>query len=51
MYCLKCRIKKEGKNHKVEYIKDGKRKAIVCYCETCGTKMYRLMGKYEEFIS
>lgn len=47
MYCFKCKIKRLGKDHRVELIKDGKRKAIVAYCEVCGTKMYRLMGKDE----
>jgi len=44
MYCLKCRNKREGRNHEVKLIRDGRRKAIRATCEVCGTVMFRLLG-------
>ena len=40
-YCLKCRTKKEIKNHKSVILKNG-REAITGTCDCCGTKMFRI---------
>ncbi len=43
-YCVKCKAKKEMKDAKEVTMKNG-RKAMKGYCPTCGTGMYRIMGK------
>lgn len=44
MYCLKCRAKREGRDHKNGYLKGGSRRTIEAHCEVCGTKMIQLLG-------
>jgi len=43
-YCVKCKAKKEMKDAKEVTMKNG-RKAMKGVCPTCGTGMYRIMGK------
>lgn len=43
-YCVKCKAKKEMKDAKEVTMKNG-RKAMKGRCPTCGTGMYRIMGK------
>lgn len=47
-YCVKCKAKKEMKDEKEVEMK-GKggvvRKAVTGACPTCGTKMFRILGK------
>ena len=43
-YCVKCKKKQEIKNAKEVTLKNGK-KAIKGECSTCGTKMFRIVGK------
>ena len=47
-YCVKCKAKKEMKDEKEVEMK-GKggvvRKALSGTCPTCGTKMFRILGK------
>lgn len=47
-YCVKCKTKKEMKDAKeVEFKGKGgiKRMALTGTCVTCGTKMYKILGK------
>jgi len=47
-YCVKCKAKKEMKSEKTIEMKGKggmKRSAITGECPTCGTKMFRIMGK------
>ncbi|WP_394800495.1 DUF5679 domain-containing protein [Aestuariivivens sediminicola] len=43
-YCVKCKSKKEIKNASETIMKNG-RKAIKGNCPTCGTGMFRILGK------
>ena len=43
-YCVKCKAKKEIKDEKEVTMKNG-RKAMKGVCPSCGTGMYRIMGK------
>ncbi len=43
-YCVKCKSKKDMKNAKEATMKNG-RKAMKGECPTCGTGMFRIMGK------
>ncbi|MEM2131114.1 MAG: DUF5679 domain-containing protein [Candidatus Woesearchaeota archaeon] len=43
-YCVKCKAKKEMADAK-EVIMDNGRKAMKGKCPTCGTGMYRILGK------
>lgn len=43
MYCVKCRAKREGKNHEDYTMKNGK-KAKKAVCEVCGTNMFKIGG-------
>ena len=43
MYCVKCREKREGKDHKDVEMKNGKL-ATEAVCEVCGTKMFKIKG-------
>lgn len=51
MYCLKCRAKREGREHTQKLIKNGRRTAIVAYCEVCGTVMYTFEAKKKPEIN
>ncbi len=50
-YCVKCKDKREMKDPQ-EVAMKGKggveRKAMTGACPTCGTKMFRIMGKKKE---
>jgi Zn finger protein HypA/HybF involved in hydrogenase expression len=43
-YCVKCKAKKPIANAKQVTMKN-KRKALKGKCPTCGTGMYRILGK------
>jgi len=43
MYCVKCRAKRDGKDHEDVTMKNGK-KAKRAKCEVCGTTMFRIGG-------
>lgn len=43
-FCVKCKKKVEIKDAKETTLKNG-RKAISGTCPTCGTKIFRFMGK------
>lgn len=43
-YCVKCKSKKEMKDAVETTMKNG-RKAMKGKCPTCGTGMFRIMGK------
>ncbi len=43
-YCVKCKAKKEIANGVEETMKNG-RKAIKGKCPTCGTIMFKILGK------
>jgi len=43
-YCVKCKAKKEMKDAKEVTMKNG-RKALKGVCPSCGTGMYRILGK------
>ena len=43
-YCVKCKAKKEMKDAKEVTMKNG-RKAMKGVCPSCGTGMYRILGK------
>ncbi len=43
MYCVKCREKRDGKEHEDVVMKNGK-KAMRAVCESCGTRMFRIVG-------
>ncbi|GAA4811140.1 DUF5679 domain-containing protein [Litoribaculum gwangyangense] len=43
-YCVKCKSKKEMKDAAETTMKNG-RKAMKGKCPTCGTGMFRIMGK------
>lgn len=43
-YCVKCRSKKEMASAQEVTMKNG-RKAMKGKCATCGTGMYRILGK------
>lgn len=43
-YCVKCRAKREMTGGKEVSMKGG-RKAMQGTCGTCGTKMFRILGK------
>jgi len=43
-YCVKCKAKKEIADGVEETMKNG-RKAIKGKCPTCGTVMFKIMGK------
>lgn len=44
MYCVKCRAKKQVADYKEVTTKNGRR-AAKSTCPTCGTGMYKIMGK------
>jgi hypothetical protein len=47
-YCVKCKAKKEMSNAKEITMKgkgSTKRRAMTGVCETCGTKMFKILGK------
>ena len=44
-YCVKCKSKKEIKGAKEVTMKNG-RKAMKGTCPSCGTGMFRILGKY-----
>ena len=43
-YCVKCKTKREISQGKEETMANG-RKALRGKCPTCGTVMYRILGK------
>ncbi|MDP8261060.1 MAG: DUF5679 domain-containing protein [Candidatus Kappaea frigidicola] len=43
-YCVKCKAKKEMSDSEEVTMKNG-RKALKGKCPTCGTGMYRILGK------
>jgi len=43
-YCVKCKAKKEIANGVEEIMKNGRR-AIKGKCPTCGTVMFKILGK------
>ncbi|MEK9635099.1 MAG: DUF5679 domain-containing protein [Candidatus Woesearchaeota archaeon] len=43
-YCVKCRAKSEMSNSEEVTMKNGRR-AMKGKCSSCGTGMYRIMGK------
>jgi hypothetical protein len=43
-YCVKCREKREMMSAEEVVMKNGK-KAMQGKCGTCGTKLFRIMGK------
>lgn len=43
-YCVKCKAKREMKDTKEQTLKNG-RKAVSGKCPTCGTKMFKILGK------
>ena len=43
MYCVKCRAKRDGKDHEKVTMKNGK-PATRAKCEVCGTTMFRIGG-------
>ena len=43
-YCVKCKAKKEIKGG-AEVVMKNQRKAIKGTCPTCGTGMFRILGK------
>lgn len=43
-YCVKCKASKEMKDEKQVTMKNG-RKAVKGKCPSCGTGMYRILGK------
>jgi len=43
-YCVRCKAKKEIKDPKNVTLKNG-RKAVQGTCPTCGTKLFRILGK------
>ena len=43
MYCVKCRAKREGKDHEDVTMKNGKL-ATRAVCEVCGTRMFKIKG-------
>ena len=47
-YCVKCKAKREMNDPKEVEMKgkgDAKRRAMTGQCPTCGTKMFRILGK------
>lgn len=46
-YCVKCKAKREIKDPKEVSMKGkgGQRRAMTGSCPTCGTKMFRILGK------
>jgi uncharacterized Zn finger protein (UPF0148 family) len=46
-YCVKCKAKKEISEAVEETMKNG-RKAIKGKCPTCGTVMFKIMGRKSE---
>ena len=46
-YCVKCREKRDMKDEKEVTMpgKGGQRRAMTGLCSTCGTKMFRILGK------
>jgi RNase P subunit RPR2 len=46
-YCVKCKSKKEMSNAQEVTMKNG-RSAIQGSCPTCGTKLFRILGKKKE---
>lgn len=49
-YCVKCKAKREMQDEKEVEMKgkgDTKRRALSGTCPTCGTKMFRILGKVE----
>lgn len=43
-YCVKCKQKKEMKNEQNVTLKNG-RKAVKGKCSSCGTSMFKILGK------
>ncbi len=43
-YCVKCKAKREMKDAKEVIMKNG-RKALKGTCPTCGTGMFKILGK------
>jgi hypothetical protein len=43
-YCVKCKAKKDIKGAK-EIVMKNQRKAVKGECPTCGTGMFRILGK------
>ncbi len=43
--CMKCKKQVKVKNPKETTIRDGKVKAVKGVCPTCGTKVFRIIGK------
>jgi len=43
-YCVKCKSKKEMKDTKETILKNG-RKAMKGKCTSCGTNMFKILGK------
>ena len=43
-YCVKCKAKREVKNAETVVMKTG-RKALKGKCATCGTGVYKILGK------
>ena len=43
-YCVKCKSKRTMKDEKQVTLKNGRR-AMKDKCETCGTSMFKILGK------
>ena len=43
-YCMKCKVKRELQEGKEHVMKNGRR-AMKGKCATCGTSMFRILGK------
>ncbi len=43
-YCMKCKTKRELQEAKEQVLKNGRR-AMKGTCATCGTSMFRILGK------
>ncbi len=48
MYCVKCRAKRNGKDHQQVTMKNGKQ-AVKAVCEVCGTGMFLIGANVSEF--
>ena len=46
-YCMRCKTKKEIKDIQEVVMKNG-RSAVRGVCATCGTKMFKIIGKINE---
>ena len=47
MYCVKCRTKREGRDHEDVTMKNNKH-AVKATCEVCGTKMFKIVKQRQQ---